>query len=225
MEVPVEHEETLHRLVDIFLQENENINLSAFRTQEHCFVGNVLDSLAALHQLKIENGQLKIIDIGTGGGFPLLPLAICSPQCQFVGLDSTKKKLDAIQRIVDALEIRNVQLLTGRAEEKGRDPQHREQYDIVTARAVAPLNTLLEYCSPFVKPGGTIICWKSLNLDQELQDSLLARAELSCQLSEQIQYELPETFGKRQLLIFEKRTPLSEKYPREVGVPKKKPLI
>ena len=167
----------------------------------------------------------KILDLGTGGGFPLLPLALSLPAVRHFGLDSTQKKIDAVQRIIDAMNIPNVTLLCGRAEELGRDPQHREQYDIVTVRGLAALNTLLEYASSFVKPGGYIICWKSMKIEQELKDSLLARAELSCQLKTQHRYSLPEKWGERQLLVFVKRGPLNTKYPRAVGMPKKKPLL
>lgn len=172
-----------------------------------------------------QNNNKKILDIGTGGGFPLLPLALCLPNCKHTGIDSTQKKIDATRRIVDAMALTNVELICGRAEELGRSTQHREQYDVVTARALASLNTLLEYASPFVKPGGKIICWKSMQVEQELQDSLLARAELSCQLIEQHRYTLPDKWGERQFLVFEKRGPINKKYPRLTGVPKKNPLL
>lgn len=167
----------------------------------------------------------QILDIGTGGGFPLLPLAICLPNMQFTGLDATQKKIDAIQRIIDVMEIPNVDLLAGRTEELGRNEKYREQYDIVTARAVAPLNVLLEFASPFVKPGGKVLAWKSMNIEQELQESLMARAELSCQLIDSFKYDLSGDWGKRQVLVFEKRDRLDKKYPRETGTPKKNPLV
>jgi len=217
----------LQALLHLFLEENKNLNLSAFRNEDDCWNGNVLDSLAAL-ELDIfthaENGA-TVLDLGTGGGFPLLPIALAKPEMKHIGLDSTQKKIDAVQRIVDALEIKNVTLFCGRAEELGRDAAHREQYDVVTARGIASLNTLIEYASPFVKPKGKIICWKSMQIDQELQDSLLARAELSCQLVNQHRYTLPDKWGERQLLILEKRGPISDKYPRTIGTPKKHPLI
>ena len=169
-------------------------------------------------------GGVEVLDLGTGGGFPLLPLALLHPEIRFTGMDSTQKKIDAVQRIVDALGLKNVNLVCERAEELGRDEAHREQYDVVTARGVAPLNVLLEYASPFVKPKGKILCWKSMKLEQELQDALLARSELSCQLVEQLPYTLPEKWGERQIVVFEKRGPVSDKYPRGTGVPKKSPL-
>ena len=223
MIISPDQEKRLHELCDAFLLENQKLNLSAFRTEENCWVGNVLDSVAVLDLdvLKVDS----IVDIGTGGGFPLLPLALLKPETKFTGIDSTKKKIDAIGRICDAMDIQNVQLLSSRLEDIGRDPTFREQFDIVTARAVAPLNILLEYASPLVKMGGHILCWKSMNIDQELQDSLLARAELSCQLEDKYKYELPGDWGKRQILTFSKRGKIGKKYPREVGIPKKVPLL
>lgn len=211
----------------IFLAENTKLNLTALRTPELCWTGNILDSLAILDVLPAlftDHQHLKIADIGTGGGFPLLPLAVMLPESSVTGIDSIRKKIDAIGRIVSAMHLANVTLHCGRVEECGHDPQLREQFDLVTARAVAPINVLLEYCSPFMRPGGYVALWKSLHADTELHESLLARAETSCHLEQQFEYDLGGDWGKRQLLIFKKAAALSQKYPRDVGVPKKEPL-
>jgi len=250
--LPPALEPKLRNLVQLFLEENAKVNLSAFRTEEQCWAGNVLDSLAAL-ELPLfaswrsspppledpersrrtgegsgerENTQQTktIMDVGTGGGFPLLPLAMALPEAQLTGLDATQKKVEAVGRMVHVLGLGNVRVVAGRAEEEGRKPEEREQYDVVTSRAVAETSVLLEYTSPFAKPGGHIILWKSMTIDKELEESLLARAELSAHLVAQHVYELPGNWGKRQLLVFEKGGSLHEKYPRPVGVPSKKPL-
>lgn len=220
-----DQQKRLRDLQRVFQEENTKLNLSALRDEDAIWIGNISDSVVALDTEQFQQTELRILDIGTGGGFPLLPLAICMPTCHFTGLDSTQKKLDAIQRMVDALGLTNVTLLSGRCEELGHDPKYRDQFDIVTARAVAPLNVLLEYCAPFTKPKGHIVAWKSMKLDTELHESLLARAELSCHLSNRYEYELPGDWGKRQLLFFEKLANTSAKYPREVGTPKKHPLL
>ena len=216
-------EPRLHDLVTAFLTENAKLNLSAFRTEEQCWAGSVLDSLAALELPFIASAK-TVLDLGTGGGFPMLPLALAVPDTRFTGLDSVQKKVDATNRIIGAVKIPNALCLCGRAEELGRTTEHRERYDLVLARAVAEINVLLEYASPFVTVGGRVVLWKSMTIDQELKDSLLARAELSCHLVAQHPYTLPGNWGTRQLLVFEKSAALSQKYPREVGVPKKKPL-
>ncbi|MDD5469714.1 MAG: 16S rRNA (guanine(527)-N(7))-methyltransferase RsmG [Candidatus Peribacteraceae bacterium] len=227
MEITPEQERQLHRLVEAFLEENANINLSAFRTPESCWTGNVLDSLSALDLEEVQRlpEGAQFLDIGTGGGFPLLPLAICLPQHSFTGLDATQKKIDAVGRIAATLGLRNIRLACGRTEELGRLEEFRDRFDCVTARGLAPLNVLLEYAAPFTRPKGHIVAWKSMTIDQELTESLLARAELSSHLVRRHAYELPADFGKRQLLVFEKTAKTPKKYPREIGVPKKQPLI
>lgn len=224
-------ENRLRELMKMFLEENAIVNLSAMRTPEKCWVGNILDSLAVLdesspplHAAWRGGRGVRCLDLGTGGGFPLLPLALSLPDSQFTGLDSTQKKIDAVQRIADSMELKNVDLISGRAETLGHDKRYREQFDVVTARAVAEISVLLEYCSPFVKPGGKIILWKSLDVDQELKESESAQKEFHCTLADRHIYELPGGFGKRQLLIFGKTGKLSNAYPRTVGVAKKKPL-
>lgn len=213
----------LRHLVSVFLEENAKLNLSALRTEDTCWNGNVLDSLPLLDLFPA--APLRMIDVGTGGGFPLLPVAICRPEWICTGLDSVEKKINALNRIVEKIGIGNVDLVCERTEVLGRNPKYREKFDLVTARAVAPINVLLEFCSPFCKPGGRVVLWKSMHIDQELTDSLLARAELNCHLIEQKQYTLDGSWGTRQLLVFEKPSPLSQKYPREVGTPKKEPLL
>ncbi len=220
-------ESDLHRLVEVFLAENSKLNLSAFRTPEQCWMGNVRDSVSLLDilaDLKLPAAP-RMIDIGTGGGFPLLPLAVCLPDMTCVGLDSTQKKVDAVKRIAGTLGMRNVDLICGRTEELGHNPAHREHYHLVVSRGVAPINTLLEYCSPFCAPGGCVVLWKSLNIEEELNNSLLARAEFSCHLIHQHRYSLDADWGERQLMVFEKGGKLPGKYPRGVGVPKKEPLL
>jgi len=214
-------EQRLRVLLQVFLAENQKLNLSAYRTEETCWVGNILDSLPVIPLL---TGVKTVFDLGTGGGFPLLPLSLLLPDMEFTGLDSVKKKIDAVQRIVNALELKNVHLLVGRAEELGQDPTYREQYDVVLNRAVADLSTLLEFCSPFVKVGGKLICWKSLSIEEELTKSVNARIQLQCRLVEHREYELLGDWGRRQLLIFEKTKPLPREFPRKVGIPKKEPL-
>ncbi|MBI3336192.1 16S rRNA (guanine(527)-N(7))-methyltransferase RsmG [Candidatus Peregrinibacteria bacterium] len=209
--VPAEKEKTLRKLVEIFLEENKKLNLSAYRTEENCWIGNVLDSLAFLdmnfshHDIRC----LSILDIGIGGGFPLLPLAISLPNVQFTGIDSTRKKIDAVQRIVHAMNLNNVTLKWQRAEE------HKTHYDIVLARAVAPLKKLLPLAAPLAKPDGHLVFWKSMHIDNELKESEPIQRKLGCVLIDKHVYELPEDgacppelceaerrWGKRQLLIF-----------------------
>lgn len=226
MELTTAQERRLRKLVSAFLEENKKLNLSAHRTEESCWIGNVLDSLAAMELPLLQDAKegSSVIDIGTGGGFPLLPLAILLPHCRFTGIDATRKKVDAVGRIIQELRIPNVPVVCGRAEDVGQNPQHREQYDIVLSRAVAELSTLLEITVPFARIGGSIILWKSLDIAEELQASSHAQQKLSCALADQHRYALPGDWGERQLLVYRKTGTTPGMYPRPVGVPKKRPL-
>lgn len=207
-----------------FLEENGKLNLSALRTPEACWAGNILDSLPILDVPEFANAK-TMLDVGTGGGFPLLPVAMARPDLAVAGLDATQKKIDAIGRIAADLGLANVRLIGGRAETLGHDDTHREKYDCVTARAVAPLTTLLEITAPFVRPGGIIVLWKSLHIEEELAQSLYARTALSTHLVHSDKYTLPGDWGERQLLVFAKSAALHKRFPRENGLPKNQPLF
>ncbi|MBM3228168.1 16S rRNA (guanine(527)-N(7))-methyltransferase RsmG [Candidatus Peribacteria bacterium] len=225
--LPKGTQEHLKELTDVFLLENAKVNLSAHRSNDRCWQGNILDALPAIPFIKnnpMFNAQCSVLDIGTGGGFPLLPLAITFPDHRFTGMDSVQKKMDAVQRIIDTLKIANVMLVTGRAEDLGNSPAHREHYDIVTARAVAEARLLLEYCAPFVKVGGHILLWKSLDIDDEISSSKRAEVELQLRRLSPVIYDLGAQWGKRQILVYEKTARTPEAYPRPVGTAKKHTL-
>jgi 16S rRNA (guanine527-N7)-methyltransferase len=214
----------IDQLVSAFLAENEKINLSALRTPEACRIGNVLDSLAFLDIVERIGEPKTLLDVGTGGGFPLLPLALALPQSRLSGMDSTGKKIDAIARIAQALGIGNVMLSKARAEDAGHDKAHREQYDVATARALAATATLAELLSPFVKIGGHVVLWKSMHAGEEIAAAQNALKLCKLDLAFTHTYALPGDFGERQLLVLKKTGPLPRMYPRENGMPGKMPL-
>jgi 16S rRNA (guanine527-N7)-methyltransferase len=219
-------EDRLRDVMHVFLEENTKLNLSALRTEDACWHGNILDSVPFMELIeqKIIDTPKNLIDIGTGGGFPLLPLSVLLPDTKCTGLDSTAKKIEAIKRIVAMLNMKNVALIAERSEILGRNPAHRDAYDVVTARAVAPLATLLEYTSPFAKAGGHIVLWKSLQIEEELKMSAAAQKALFCPLIYKHEYDLGGDWGRRQLLVFKKEQPTPRMYPRELGMPKKTPI-
>ena len=191
MVISKDQERRLRELVAAFLAENQKINLSAYREEEQCWVGNILDSIEGIGGNEFGDG-MRVLDLGTGGGFPLLPLAILFPNVSFTGLDATKKKIEAVRRIANHLNLTNVDLLIGRAEELGREVHLREQFDAVLSRAVAPLATLLEFMSPFVRVGGRIFCYKSLTIEEEVLQSIQARMQLKTRLTDRRIYSLDE---------------------------------
>jgi 16S rRNA (guanine527-N7)-methyltransferase len=219
-------EHRLRTLMTAFLDENTRINLSALRTEDACWHGNILDSLAFVDA--VDTGLIpppkKLIDVGTGGGFPLLPLAIVYPDAACAGLDSIGKKMKAIERIAQASSIPNVTAISERSEILGRNKKHRERYDTVTARAVAPLKILLEYTAPFAVVGGHIVLWKSMTINQELTEAENAASTLGCALVKHFTYDLGGDWGIRQLLIYQKKSATPEMYPRAIGEAKVKPL-
>lgn len=223
-------EQKLRHLVTAFLAENEKLNLSAMRDEEKCWIGNVLDSMAIVDILPQVEAKMRtkkvntMIDVGTGGGFPLLPFAIALPQVSCTGLDATGKKLKAIDRLTETLHITNIKTVLGRAEDAGRDPWYREKFDLVTARAVAEIRVLLEFMSPFANVGGVIALWKSLNVEAEIQAAETAEKTLGLKFLHRHTYTLPGDFGTRQLLLYEKISPTTKNYPRPNGEPKKNPL-
>lgn len=219
-----ELQERLERLRDRVLNENTRINLTALRDSEKCWIGNVLDSLPLLEILETIGTPKKLLDVGTGGGFPLLPLAMAMPETRWTGLDSTRKKIEAIRRIAKDVGITNLDLVIARAEDAARDKAHREQYDVVTARAVADLSILLEWTTPFVRMGGFAVLWKSMKADEEIALSAKAQHELHAPFAFSHAYTLPGDFGERQLLVFRKGAATPKLYPRPTGIAGKLPL-
>jgi 16S rRNA (guanine527-N7)-methyltransferase len=210
----------LETVLDHFLEVNTRINLSAIRDKEIAWEKHILDSLAAVPIFEQVELKAKILDLGTGGGFPLLALTVVFPFSKWFGLDSVGKKTKAVSQIANTANMHRVKLLTGRAEEFGRNPHFRETFDIVTARAVAKYPTLLEIASPFIKPRGLLILWRGPECGKD--DIELAK-KLNLHLQKKCEYEL--TGGeKRFLWVFQKQGELKKKFPRAVGIPKKTPL-
>ena len=220
-------ESRLRQLMDAFLKENTQLNLSAMRTPDLCWPGNILDSIALLQAFDTYPDLKKIknlLDIGTGGGFPLTPLALCLPDIRCLGIDATQKKVDAVRRIIAAASIPNASLIAGRVESLAHNAEYRAQFDLVTARAVAPLSVLLEYAVPFLKIGGICGFWKSTKIAQELAETVDAQKKLSAPYVGNFQYALPDQWGERTIVFFKKTAATLSDYPRRTGIPKQTPL-
>ena len=213
----------LERLADVFLEWNQKINLSAIRDREGVLLKHIVDSLLILPFEWIKEGD-RVLDLGTGGGFPGLALAIAYPNAHFTLLDATEKKMKAVQAMVNKLNLSNVTCLIGRAEELGRDPDLREQFDVVVARALAEFSTLLEYCLPFVKVGGKFVAYQGPELQDDWKQYKGAAEELSSGIIDVKTARLPIEEAGRCFVVLKKMRKISEKYPRRVGIPKKKPL-
>lgn len=212
--------EPLLSFADLLLKKNEVMNLTAITDPKDVAALHLLDSLTLLTAADFANKRL--IDVGTGAGFPGLPIAIACPDCQVTLLDSLGKRVDFLQEVCAALSLSNVTCVHARAEEYVQSC--REQYDIAASRAVAELRTLSELCLPYVKPGGLFLAMKSVSAEEELTAAQPAIRLLGAQTERIIDYPLPSTEITHRLIVLRKRTPTPQKYPRRFAVIKKQPL-
>lgn len=202
---------------------NQRINITSIKNDREIDIKHFLDSLTLLNTGLFDT-KVKVIDVGTGGGFPGVPLKIIKEQLDMILLDSLNKRIIFLKEIIDKLGLGGIEAIHGRAEEFGRNELYREKFDIVVSRAVAPLNILSEYCLPFVKKSGYFIAMKGSNIDEELNNSLNAIKILGGRIKEKRFVVLPEIDICHSLIIIEKIKDTSTKYPRPAGKPKKNPL-
>ena len=195
--------------------------LTAITNREDIIIKHFIDSLSIS---KYINNNLKVIDIGTGAGFPGIPLKIYNPSLNITLLDSLNKRIKFLDTVIEELKLNNIRTIHGRAEEIARNNNYREKYDIVTSRAVSKLNTLVEYMLPFAKKNGICICMKGPNIYEELDEAKKAIKILGGKVEKVEEFFLPKTDIKRTVIIIKKIKNTDEKYPRNAGIPIKKPL-
>ena len=206
---------------------NERINLTAVTDYSSVQVKHFLDSLTitlALPEKEVEKPDFNIVDVGTGAGFPGVPLKILFPQPRLVLIEPTTKKTAFLQHVVRELELANVEVLNTRAEEAAHLPLYREQFALVLSRAVALLPTLVELTLPFCRIGGRFIAQKKGEIDQEVTRAKKAIAVLGGRLEQTKKIELDEFSDARYLVIVDKIYSTPGKYPRRAGLPKRRPI-
>ena len=199
---------------------NERYNLTTILEKKDMFYKHFLDSSVG-EPLFTKNAS--VLEVGSGAGFPSIPLKILRPDLRFTLLESVGKKCEFLKVVVDKLGLQGMNIYQGRAEELAKDPAFREQFDFATARAVARMNTLSEYCLPFVKVGGKFIAYKS-GEETEIKEAVNAYQTLGARLQKVYRYELPEGYGARTLAVVEKVKNTPNKYPRGQGKERKNPL-
>lgn len=214
-----------NRYYELLIEWNGKINLTALTQPFDVAVKHFVDSLSLSKPMTNKNGErLKLIDIGTGAGFPGIPLKIFYPQLQVTLLDSLNKRLKFLQKVVEELELTGVELVHGRAEENARSVSHRERYDYATARAVARLNILCELCLPFVKKGGYFLAQKGAAAGEEVIEARNALKILGGEIVQCIDVNLPQLADARTLIVIQKKHGTPANYPRKAGIPERKPL-
>ena len=218
----------LHQYYEMMVEKNQVMNLTAITEYDDVVVKHWLDSLCfAKVYLKHrkEGNSPKLIDIGTGAGFPGIPIKIFFPEIEVLLLDSLQKRITFLQDVVDSLALNAISCVHGRAEELGRKPEYREQYDYAVSRAVARLSSLAEVSMPFVKQGGLFLPYKSESSDEEIAEASYAIRELGGKQAEVLSYQIPTSDLPRKLIAINKCKPTPSKYPRGGGKPFKAPLV
>ncbi len=202
---------------------NKRINLTAIREEREIVQKHFIDSLTCLQAAPIPEGSM-VIDVGSGAGFPGIPLKIARPDLSVTLLDSLQKRVAFLKHLREKLGLEGIIVVHGRAEDLAHSPLHRENYDVATARAVARLRVLAEYALPFVRVGGTFIAQKGPEAEAELEEALAALKKLGGEFRQIKRLALPHEAGDRNLVVIEKVSPTPSNLPRKAGTPEKKPL-
>ncbi|MGV8145367.1 MAG: 16S rRNA (guanine(527)-N(7))-methyltransferase RsmG [Alkaliphilus sp.] len=219
-------EEQIEKLIKfkkILLERNKTMNLTSIEEEKNFVVKHLLDSISCLTIDELKREQ-KVIDIGSGAGFPSIPLKIMLPEIRLTLLDSSNKKIGFLEETCESLEIVEVETIHGRAEDFGQNSGYRETYDLALARAVAPMNVLVEYCLPFLKIGGHFICQKGPQLEEEIKKAEKAIQLLGGEVKYIKRNSLPFDKLNHKIVVIKKVGKSPTKYPRKAGKPAKNPM-
>jgi len=216
-----EEQSQFYQYMQLLLEWNEKMNLTAITEPAEILDKHFIDSITIAKYIKQEE---KILDIGTGAGFPGIPLKIVLPQNNITLLDALNKRINFLREVIQELKLDKITAVHGRAEEFSKISGNRENYDVVVSRAVAKLNVLLEYMLPFVKIGGKCICMKSAEIDDELEEAKKAIEILGGKIEVVDTVTLVGTDIKRKLIVIKKIKETPKKYPRKAGTPAKEPI-
>jgi 16S rRNA (guanine527-N7)-methyltransferase len=208
---------------NLLLKWNGKFNLTTITNPHEIHIKHFLDSLT-VRKIIQNNAAFSLIDIGTGAGFPGIPLKIIMPEMVLTLVESSHKKVEFCKSVVEELKLSNTSVVIARAEELGKDPIFREKYDWAVARAVADLSVLSEYLLPLVKIGAKVIAMKSANSEDEIKRASHALEILGGEITEKMKLDLPEDFGERILIVINKIASTPAAYPRRTGIPAKRPI-
>ena len=221
IELKEEQLEKFYLYMNILLEWNEKINLTAITNEEEIILKHFVDSLTI--NKYIEDSK-SLIDVGTGAGFPGIPIKILRQDLKITLLDSLNKRINFLNEVIEKLELKNIECIHGRAEEFGKNKNYREKYDISTSRAVANMSTLSEYLIPFVKIGGKVLAMKGDKAEEELEEAKKSIKLLGGKVENIDNFYLPNSDIKRSIIIIKKIEKTEMKFPRKPGMPAKEPI-
>ena len=213
--------EQFQKFYEMLIEKNKVMNLTGITEYDEVVEKHFIDSLAIGSYEKIQG---KVIDIGTGAGFPGIPLKIAYPDIEIVLLDSLNKRIKFLDEVIEELGLENIETIHGRAEDISQKEEYREQFNFCVSRAVANLSTLSEYCIPFLKNKGKFIPYKSGEINEEVENSKKAISILGGEVEKIEKFELPNSTGGRSFVFIKKIKKTNKKYPRKAGLPSKEPL-
>lgn len=208
---------------EILVEWNKVMNLTGITEYQEVVEKHFLDSLSIVKVMDMDQAE-RVIDIGTGAGFPGIPLKIAFPKLDIVLLDSLNKRIRFLDHVIEELGLEGIRTIHGRAEDFARDGKYRERFDLCVSRAVANLSSLSEYCLPYVKVGGRFVSYKSGDIEEEVNDASKAIALLGGKKERIEKFQLPDTDIQRSFVVIGKTKNTQKRYPRKVGMPTKEPL-
>ena len=213
--------EQFEKYYEMLIEKNKVMNLTAITEFDEVIEKHFLDSINICHLLDLQS-EIRLLDLGTGAGFPGIPLKIVFPKLNVVLADSLNKRILFLKDVIQKLGLKDIEAIHGRAEELARQPEYRENFDLCVSRAVANLSTLSEYCIPFVKEGGKFVSYKSGNCEEEINDSKKAVQLLGGKITKVDKFELGE--ASRSFVVIDKVKTTAKRFPRKAGTPSKEPL-
>ena len=225
LNIKLEKRQVCHFLqyYELLVEWNSFMNLTAITDFDEVIKKHFIDSLSLIKSIDLSR-NFSVIDIGTGAGFPGIPLKIAFPNLKITLLDSLNKRIKFLDEVINRLELKDIKTIHGRAEDFAKDKDYRENYDLCVSRAVANLSTLSEYCLPYIKVGGKFISYKSEKITDEMNAAKNAIHILGGNVLSQVEFNVPDSDIYRNLFVIEKVKDTPKKYPRKAGLPSKEPL-
>ena len=218
-----QQKEQFIKFYEYLIEKNKVMNLTAITEFDEVVEKHFLDSVSLTKQMDLHQ-PLKVLDLGTGAGFPGIPLKIVFPELEITLMDSLNKRVLFLQDVISSLQLQDIEAVHGRAEEAARNKKYREGFDLCVSRAVANISTLSEYCLPFVKIGGSFISYKSSTIEDELEDGKKGIAILGGKVKDVYKFTLPDSELQRSFVVIQKEKKTPKAYPRKAGTPSKDPL-